>query len=128
MGAIRKIGDITIDWEDKAVMQVIQNAMELTCKEGAEVVAEYAKQNLERSAPDSTGRLASEIEVEPFKFKNGVGWGVVAQAPGKYGKYYASFVDTGTRFMSGNRYLRKALRRGQYWMRGHLTNLLRDKR
>jgi hypothetical protein len=103
---------------------------------------------LERWAPGSTGTLASQIEVKKSKFEDG-GWLVEAQGTGNYdivqrktpvlrlnpnkksyhllktrNRYYASFVELGTRKMEGLGYLRKALKRNRYRMRKLLKRVL----
>lgn len=128
------LSDVKIDWQDKAYLAMVERATEQIIKEGAERVAEEAARNLERMAPDSTGTLASQIEVKASKFAKG-GYVVIAQGTGNYNvettkkgtprpRWYASFVELGTRKMAGLGYLRKALRRNRYWMRRELANRL----
>ena len=59
--------------------------------------------------------LKNRIEVKESKFWKG-GWTVIAQAPGNYIKFYASFIELGlhkTRNMPAKPYLRPALKQNQ---------------
>lgn len=125
-----------IKWDDKAYIALVRSELEKIVEYGANMTEEDAKRNLERMAPDSTGKLASQIKVSKSKFHNG-GFVVEAQGSGNYdiirlknpvkkkrggyrttrSRYYASFVELGTSKMQGLGYLRKALRRNKYRMR-----------
>ena len=109
----------TIQWDDRAFMREVQMALNEVVKDGAERTEEDAKRNLERAAPDSTGTLASQIDVKASQYKDG-GYLVEAQGRGNYTKFYASFVELGTSKMEGLRYLRNALRRNKFRMRAML--------
>jgi len=77
-------------WYGDAVMNATRNAVQVACKEGAEKVARDARRNV----PKDDGDLRDSIKVEPSKFKDG-GYLVVAQGPGNYDRFYATFVELG---------------------------------
>ena len=117
----------TIKWDARPYVDQVRKIIEDVIEEGAKATAEDAKRILERAAPDSTGTLASQIDVKASKYKEG-GYIVEAQGPGNYNiittpggkvrrRYYASFVELGTSKMEGLGYLRKSLRRNKFRMR-----------
>lgn len=116
---------VKIDWNAKPYVNEVRAAMERVAEIGAKATAEDASRRLEShfkrkvrfsEETHSTGELASQIEVKASQFKDG-GWVVVAQGPGNYDRYYASFVELGTSKMEAIPYLRPALRRNKYRMR-----------
>jgi HK97 gp10 family phage protein len=120
----------TIKWDATAYLKEVRRALNEIVEYGAKMTEEDAKKNLERMAPNSTGKLASQIDIKKSKFKDG-GWVVEAQGAGNYDvvtsksgkirrRYYASFVELGTSKMQGLGYLRKALRRNKYRMRAKI--------
>ena len=113
----------TINWNAKEYIGQVRQALEEIIEDGAKQTAEDAKRNLERAAPDSTGKLASEIDVRASQFKDG-GWLVEAQGPGNYDRFYASFVELGSVNNEPVGYLRRALRRNRYRMRAKLAKAL----
>ena len=113
----------TINWNAKEYIGHVRQALDEIIEDGAQQTAEDAKRNLERAAPDSTGKLASEIDVRASQFKDG-GWLVEAQGPGNYDRYYASFVELGSVNNEPVGYLRRALRRNRYRMRAKLAKAL----
>jgi hypothetical protein len=113
----------TINWNAKEYVGQVRQALEEIIEDGAKQTAEDAKRNLERAAPDSTGKLASEIDIRASQFKDG-GWLVEAQGPGNYGRFYASFVELGSVNNEPVGYLRRALRRNLYRMRAKLRKAL----
>lgn len=76
-------------------------------------MADDALATAQALVPKKTGTLKSEIEIKISKFPGG-GAAVVAQGPGNYDRFYATFVELGThttRNQSAQPYLRPALKR-----------------
>jgi hypothetical protein len=117
------LATVKIDWDARPYTAMVRRALDEVVREGALQTEEDAKRNLERMAPDSSGTLASEIDIRASEYKDG-GWLVEAQGRGNYKKFYASFVELGTSKMEGLAYLRKALRRNRYRMRALLKRKL----
>ena len=143
---------VKLDWNAKPWTDEVRKIVEGIMKDGAEWTAEMAKRNLERMAPDSTGTLASQIDIRTSPYKDG-GYLVEAQGSGNYttvqrktpvyrwnpgrktkhivttrSRFYASFVELGTSKMEGLAYLRKALRRNRYRMRAQLRSAIGELR
>ncbi|HBA86028.1 MAG TPA: hypothetical protein DCZ95_18235 [Verrucomicrobia bacterium] len=138
------LAQIKIDWDARPFTAEVRRGMEEIVQKTAAYVEEEAKKNLERSAPDSTGTLASEIDIMTSKYKDG-GYLVTAQAnrardvspetvssydelKWKSGDPYASFVELGTKNMQGLSYMRKALRRGKYKARALMKQMFGELR
>ena len=107
-------------WKDKELIAQINAACEVACKEGAEKVAESAR----TLAPVLTGDLRMRIDVRKSKFKNG-GYMVMAQGPGNYSRFYASFVELGTHNTEAQPFLRPALRKNKGWISQNFENKLK---
>lgn len=101
-----------IVWHDKKFTAEVQEVADEVAEEGADMVLNDAQQILMRDAKHPTGKLASEIEVKKSKFKDG-GFIVIAQGPGNYDKFYATFVELGTHKMDAIPYLRPALHKNE---------------
>lgn len=103
---------MTLIWKSKEFLKKVQSAVEVAAKEGAELVAEDAKNILMKNARNPTGELASQIEIKTSRYKDG-GYIVQAQGPGNYTKYRATFVELGTSKMQAIPYLRPALKKNK---------------
>ena len=114
------------EWRDKELIEKVKNITDEVAREGAEKVMKDAKNILMKNAKHPTGELASRIKMKVSKFKDG-GYIVQAQGPGDYNKFYATFVELGTKF--GKRfgkkfprvieklpYLRPALAKNKRWL------------
>ena len=112
-----------VDWDIKKHLDLVDKAMDEAAQEGAEWIAKSAQRQIRRSAKNPTGQLASEIEVVKSKDKGG-GYRVEAQGPGNYTRFYASFVELGTKKMDAIPYLRPALKRGRSRVRRLYANKL----
>jgi HK97 gp10 family phage protein len=76
---MKKVGDgISIAWNDKKVVALIEAAIDRGAKEVAENILRSAQAST--SFKDKTGRLRSSIKMAKSKFKNG-GYIVYADAP-----------------------------------------------
>lgn len=95
-------------WKSQKLIDDIRNAAEVATRKGAEMVAKEAR----TLCPWDTGALATSIEMKKSKFRDG-GWIVVAQAPGNYHRFYATFVELGTSEIKKQPYLRPALRKNK---------------
>ena len=110
----------------KAWMDSVKDVAMDAAKEGAEIVAEAAKQNLERIAPASSGTLASEISMHVKQGKKD-GYVIEAQASGNYTRYYAIHVELGTTKRPGTPYLRPAIKRRKKKIRDIFQRRLKEK-
>ena len=82
---------MTIDWDGDDLMEKMYAlADKVTERMGNEALA-----TAQALAPEYTGKLKSEIEIKKSKFEGG-GVAIVAQGPGNYSRFYASFVELGT--------------------------------
>jgi len=103
------------------VIAAINHPLDEVCRKGADDIMNDAKNILMSLAEKPTGKLASEIEIKKSRFEGG-GYLIVAQGPGNYSKYYASFVEFGTSLMTMRKlpefkgyipYMRTALKRNR---------------
>lgn len=97
-----------IIWKDKELTKKAKGIAEEVAKKGAELVLKDAK----RLVPKREGILESEIEIKKSIFEDG-GYAIIAQGPGNYDKFYATFVELGTFKDSAQPYLRPALKRNK---------------
>ncbi len=82
---------MTIDWDGDDVMERMYDLVDTVTDQ----VADVALATAQSLVPVKTGTLKSEIEIKKSKFEGG-GRAIVAQGPGNYSKFYASFVELGT--------------------------------
>ena len=94
------------DWNPGNWLKEVEVEMGRLEKETAGKV----KNDAQSLVPIDSGTLKKEIEVTESKFKDG-GWIVIAQGPGNYSKFYASFVELSTHKMTAQPYLRPALKK-----------------
>jgi len=90
------------EWNDRALLNAVGNAVRTASKEGADLVAARARDLV----PVVSGDLKASIQVQEIKGKR-PGW--MVSASGSADKYYASFVELGTVKMSPRPFLRPAL-------------------
>ena len=96
------------DWNPKGYLAAVDREMGRLENSTAEDILRDAI----TLVPVDEGTLKKEIELKKSKFERG-GWIVVAQGPGNYDKFYASFIELGihkTRNMPAQPYLRPALK------------------
>jgi len=110
-----------IIWNGDEFLKVAEHAIHGATRRSAEIVAKRAR----TLCPWESGELATSITIEESKFKNG-GHMVVAQGPGNYNKYYASFVELGTHKMKSQPYLRPALKRSKSEIMKEFDGILND--
>jgi len=91
------------DWNQNRVELAVEKAVEEAAARGARIVAADARRN----APKRTGKLASQIAISESKFEGG-GYIVEAQGAGNYDRFYASFVELGTKNTAAQPFLRPA--------------------
>lgn len=84
-------GESHIEWDANKLLNAVEVIIEDVTRSGAEAIADDARSILKNAGYDE---LASQIEVKESKFKEG-GFIIIAQGPGNYTKYYASFVELG---------------------------------
>lgn len=101
-----------IDWNDKALIGIVEGIAEKVAEEAAGWVQKDARMLLKMKAKHPTGKLASEIEIKKSKYPDG-GWIVQAQGPANFSKYYASFVELGTYKDEALPFLRPALHKNK---------------
>ncbi len=77
-----------------------------------EETAENIKRDAEALVPVDEGTLKTQIEVKSSKFYKG-GYFVIAQAPGNYSHFYASFIELGSARNAPQPSLRPALKKNQ---------------
>lgn len=82
---------MTIEWDGDDLMDRMYDLADKVTEQMGNVALDTA-QNM---APELTGKLRSEIEIKKSKFPGG-GVAIVAQGPGNYTRFYASFVELGT--------------------------------
>ncbi len=99
------------DWNPGNWLKEVDIKMGQLEKSTAERIAADARTIVHVDESDSE-HLKNRIEVKESKYYQG-GWTVVAQAPGNYIKFYASFVELGTDQMTAKPYLRPALKQNQ---------------
>lgn len=96
---------MTIEWDGDDLMErMYQLADKVTDQMGT--VAISTAQSL---VPVDTGKLKSEIELKKSKFEGG-GCAIVAQGPGNYDRFYATFVELGVNGRPAHPYLRPAIK------------------
>ena len=86
-----------MNWNAKAIIDLVDFHVEEVCKEGAEMVKREA-QSILRTVPKthSMSPLADQIEIRVSKYKGG-GYIVGAQLPGAWKRpYRAGFLELGT--------------------------------
>lgn len=82
---------LKIDWQDDELMSEIGDIIDDVTSKAADLALNTAQ----TIVPVDTGTLRSEIEIKKSKFEHG-GYAVVAQGPGNYDRFYATFVELGT--------------------------------
>ncbi len=82
---------MTIEWDGDDVMERMYQLADTVTDQMADIALSTAQSLV----PVKTGTLKSEIEIKKSKFEGG-GRAIVAQGPGNYSKFYASFVELGT--------------------------------
>jgi len=110
-----------IIWNGDEFLKLAEHALHGATLRSANIVARKAR----TKAPWESGELATSITVEESKFKNG-GHLVVAQGPGNYDKYYASFVELGTHKMAARPFLRPALKQSKAEILKEFEGIIRD--
>ena len=105
------------DWNPGNWLKEVDIKMGHLEKETAEKIAADARTlvPVDNSEGADKEHLKNRIEVKESKYYKG-GWTVIAQAPGNYIKFYASFIELGlhkTRNMPAKPYLRPALKQNQ---------------
>lgn len=101
--------NIKIDWQGDELMERMFDLADKVSLEMGHVALDTAN----ALVPIDTGKLISEIELKISKFEGG-GVAVVAQAPGNYDRFYATFVELGTHTTRNNPaqpYLRPAIKK-----------------
>ena len=101
-----------IVWNAERFLNKVNAVANKVAEEGAELVLRDAQRNIKRIAKHPTGKLASEIEIIKSQYEDG-GYIVMAQPPGKYTKFYASFLELGTYKDEAKPYLRPALKKNK---------------
>lgn len=97
---------MTIDWDGDDLMErMYQLADNVTDKMG-----DLAISTAQSLVPVDTGTLMSEIVLKKSKFEGG-GCAVVAQGPGNYDRFYATFVELGVKGRPAQPYLRPAIKK-----------------
>jgi len=107
-------------WDGDALMNATRNAVHEALEESAHIVARLAR----ALCPKDTGELADSIEVAESKFKDG-GFLVIAQGPGNYDDFYATFVELGTHKTKAQPFLRPALYNGRNLARDRFKDILK---
>jgi HK97 gp10 family phage protein len=97
-----------VEWRDDELIKATRNAMHEATKSGADHVARLARLLVKKR----TATLAGQIDVEVSEYEDG-GHLVWAQGKGRYGKYYASFVELGTYKDPKQPFMRPALKRSR---------------
>ena len=80
-----------VEWNDKDFLGKLANVLEMATKNGAEIVAEKARNILTGQGADE---LSGQIAVEPSQYRDG-GFIVIAQGKWNYDRFYASFRELG---------------------------------
>ncbi|KKK98682.1 hypothetical protein LCGC14_2640310 [marine sediment metagenome] len=96
------------DWNPGNWLKEVSQAMEQVEKSTAENI----RKDAQTLVPVDTGTLKQEIEVTKSKFEDG-GYIVIAQGPGNYSVFYASYIELSTHKMAAQPYLRPALKQNQ---------------
>jgi len=100
--------DFRTEWHGDEVEAEVANVIRTNCREGAEMIAKDAK----ILCPKDTGELSESIEVVESQFRDG-GFLVVAQGPGNYDRYRASFVELGTYKDAAQPFMRPAMHKNK---------------
>ena len=105
------------DWNPGNWLREVSAAMEQVEKSTAEKI----RNDAQSLVPIDTGTLRKEIEVTKSKFEGG-GWIVIAQGPGNYSVFYASYIELSTHKMAAQPYLRPALKKNQSKFISHINS------
>jgi len=97
---------IKIDWKDDELIALAEREIDAVNEKAADLVVDYAKRNLRVNSAVDEANLVNEIDIRKSKFKHG-GLVVVAQGPGNYSRYYASFIELGGHYSLWGKYSRK---------------------
>ena len=97
-----------LEWNDKEWIELVQQATDEACEEGAEMVLKDAR----KLVPKRTKKLHDEIDIRKAPYEDG-GWSVLAQGPGNYDRFYAIFVELGTSDTRAQPFLRPALNKNK---------------
>ena len=116
--------DIKLDVDNAAFITLTEKVCDEAAKKAIDKLVPESKAYLKRytSKKGYTGKLASEIEIVPSKFKGG-GWAIEAQGPDNYTRFYATFVELGSiRNPTPVPYLRNPLKANKQY----IINLFKD--
>jgi HK97 gp10 family phage protein len=91
-----------VEWNGDKVLKSVQDIVNDVAEKGAELIVNDARKILAQKAKHQTGELASQIDIRKSKYKDG-GFIVMAQGPGNYTRYRASFVEMGAPNRTGRR-------------------------
>ena len=118
--------EVTKFKDNKGKQREYLNRIEAIVDGVAEKMAGRVADKAKRLVPKDTRTLMSEIRVETGKFASG-DYYIRAQGPGNYSRYYASFVELGTRvFPYGNRNLPKVHRPAKPYLRPAIKGMRRN--
>jgi len=98
--------NIKIDWQDDELISLAEREVDGVVDKAADLVVDYAKRNLRVNLAVESGDLVNQIDIRKSKYKHG-GLVVVAQGPGNYNRYYASFIELGGHYSLWGKYSRK---------------------
>lgn len=89
------MADIALKFDIPMFEGLTKKACDKAAEKAAKKIMADSKAFIKQHAKHPTGKLASEIELKASRFKGG-GWAVMAQGPGNYDRYYATFVELGS--------------------------------
>lgn len=119
-------GGARVAWDDRAFLKVINKAMSPKLEKAANITANIARQDvpigaIQRAASKykswkgrKPGSLLKSIKVRKSRFKDG---GYIVSVGGR-DTYYWYFVEYGTSKMGAQKFMRNAIKKAKYRIRG----------
>ena len=116
------MAEIKLFFDNAAFIKLTETACDGAAQKAVDKIIPESKAMLQSEAKHPTGKLASEIKLSKSRFLGG-GWGIEAQGPGNYTRFYATFVELGSiRNPQPIPYLRNPLKAN----RNNIINLFKD--